>query len=67
VVYIRLLKRFRGGLVFDAHRLVDHSTLGLRVIKRKISLLPPEEDQIAFSGPGFDLALAEIRRFVVQI
>ena len=27
--------RFRGGLVFKAHRLVYHSTLGLRVIKKK--------------------------------
>ena len=27
----RHLKRFRGGLVFEAHRLVYHSTLGLRV------------------------------------
>ena len=26
---------FRGGLVFKAHRLVYHSTLGLRVIKKK--------------------------------
>jgi len=29
------VKRFRGGLVFKAHRLVHHSTLGLRVIKKK--------------------------------
>jgi len=29
------LKRFRGGLVFKAHRLVYHSTLALRVIKKK--------------------------------
>ena len=29
------MKRFRGGLVFKAHRLVYHSTLGLRVIKKK--------------------------------
>ena len=29
------VKRFRGGLVFKAHRLLYHSTLGLRVIKRK--------------------------------
>jgi len=29
------VKRFRGGLVFEAHRLVYHSTLGLRVIKRR--------------------------------
>jgi len=29
--------RFRGGLVFKAHRLVYHSTLGWRVIKKKIT------------------------------
>jgi len=28
-------KRFRGGLVFKAHRLVYHSTLGLRRIKKR--------------------------------
>jgi len=28
--------RFRGGLVFKAHRLLYHSTLGLRVIKKKV-------------------------------
>jgi len=27
--------RFRGGLVCEAHRLLYHSTLGLRVIKKK--------------------------------
>jgi len=31
----RNVQRFRGGLVFKAHRLVYHSTLGLRVIKKK--------------------------------
>ena len=31
----RNVKRFRGGLVFKAHRLLCHSTLGLRVIKKK--------------------------------
>jgi len=31
----RNVKRFRGGLVFKAHRLVYHTTLGLRVIKKK--------------------------------
>jgi len=35
----QLLRRnviqFRGGLVFKAHRLLYHSTLGLRVIKKK--------------------------------
>jgi len=29
------LKRFRGGLIFKAHRLLHHSTLGFRVIKKK--------------------------------
>ena len=29
------MKRFRGGLVFKAHRLVYHSTLGLRVITKR--------------------------------
>jgi len=32
------VKRFRGGLVFKAHRLVYHSTLGSRVIKKKKDL-----------------------------
>jgi len=29
------VQRFRGGLVFKAHRLLYHSTLGLRAIKKK--------------------------------
>ena len=36
--YSRLIdsaKRFRGGLVFKAHRLVYHSTIGSSVIKKK--------------------------------
>jgi len=31
----RNVQRFRGGLVFKAHRLLYHSTLALRVIKKK--------------------------------
>jgi len=31
----RNVQRFRGGLVFKAHRLVYPSTLGLGVIKKK--------------------------------
>ena len=31
----RNVRRFRGGLVFKAHRLLYHSTLGSRVIKKK--------------------------------
>ena len=33
------MKLFRGGLVFKAHRLLYHSTLGWRVIKKKKRLL----------------------------
>ena len=29
------MQRFQGGLVFKAHRLLCHSTQGLRVIKKK--------------------------------
>jgi len=29
------MQRFRGGLVFKAHRLVYHSTLGWKVMKKK--------------------------------
>ena len=31
----RNVKRFRDGLVFEAHKLLHHRTLGLRVIKKK--------------------------------
>ena len=31
----RNVQRFRGGLVFKAHRCVYHITLGLRVMKKK--------------------------------
>ena len=31
----RTVKRFRGGLVFEAHGLLYHSTLSSRVIKKK--------------------------------
>ena len=31
----RNVKRFRGGLVFEAHGLLYHSTLGVKVLKKK--------------------------------
>ena len=34
----RNVERFREALVFKAHRLMYHSTLGLRVIKKKTEL-----------------------------
>jgi len=41
----RNVKRFRGGLVFEAHRLLYHSTLGLRVTEKK-------EKNGAVAAPG---------------
>ena len=38
------VQRFRGGLVFKAHRLVYHSTLGLIVIKKKRGLASRPEN-----------------------
>ena len=35
----RNVQRFRGRLVFKAHKLLYHSTLGLRVMKKKIKTL----------------------------
>ena len=34
-LFYRNVQRFRGGLVFQAHGLLYHSTLGLRVMKEK--------------------------------
>jgi len=48
VVLHRNVKRFRGGLVFKAHRLLYHSTLGSRVVKKKKKVmreLPLAEDR----------------------
>ena len=42
------VKRFRGGLVFKAHRPLYHSTLSSRVIKKKKkNHQPSERGQIA--------------------
>ena len=58
----RNVKRFRGGLVFKAHRLVYHSPLGLRVVKKKKKYLFPARCRANVahirqprpdSGPGF--------------
>ena len=49
----RNVQQFRGGLVFKAHRLSYHSTLGLRVMKKKkvadarlgnLNVQPPPEN-----------------------
>jgi len=36
----------RGGRVFKAHRLLYHSTLGLRVIKKKKNLSEPRGNTV---------------------
>ena len=35
VLRLRNVQRFRGGLMFKAHKLLYHSNLGLRVIKKR--------------------------------
>ena len=46
------MKRFRGGLVSKAHSLLYHSTLGLRVIKKKKRALSQFLRAFQFGGPG---------------
>jgi hypothetical protein len=47
----RDVKRFRGGLVFKAHRLCCPSTLGLRVITKKKRISRPGV-AVAVDGSG---------------
>ena len=49
----RILKRFRGGLVFQARRLWYHSTLGLRVIKKKM-LIGEGKCRVTDGGEGVE-------------
>ena len=53
----RIVKRFRRGLVCKVHRLLCHSTLGLRVIKKKkkvcLSILLSTEDQERYQRTTF--------------
>jgi len=44
------VKRFRGGLVFKAHRLVYHSTLSSRVIKKEKK--NPKPQVLTLQAPG---------------
>jgi len=46
----RNVQRFRGGLVFKAHRLLYHLTLGLRVIKKKANIISVEVSDSGFSA-----------------
>ena len=49
------VQRFRGGLVFKAHRLLHHSTLGLRVIKKKQKFRRSEVHLVWGSGAPQDI------------
>ena len=51
-VALRNVLWYRGGLVFKAHRLLYHSTLGLRVIKKKKVALSAAPDVLGV-GPIF--------------
>ena len=57
----RNVQRFRGGLVFKAHRLLHHSTLGLRVIKKRMMDLVGEPSDRARTQPQRVLVLG-VRR-----
>ena len=52
---------FRAGLVFKAHRLLYHSTLGLRVIKNKNKKQQRRTDtrRERQGGPRLSLSLAK--------
>jgi len=52
------VKRFRGGLVLKAHRRVYHSTLGLRVM-RKRKKVPPRAGHDALEPGGRDRAVVD--------
>ena len=60
------VKRFRGGLVLKAHRLVHPSTLGWSVIKKKRSVAreammkEQSENDFSVSSPGQEPKPAQI-------
>ena len=56
LLYINV-QRFRGELVFKAHRLLYHSTLGLRVIKQS-----REESALSYSAAELE-SFCELDQF----
>ena len=55
---------FRGGLVFKAHRLLYHSTLGSRVIKRKKRLYGVEALTPAAAGDSAEMLSLSLSPFI---
>ena len=69
-ILCRNVKRFQGGLVVKAHRLLYHSTLGSRVIKQKKKKKIDDRKFLRFTtvagidcgrGSGFRVQGAELR------
>ena len=50
LLYINV-QRFRGGLVFKAHRLSYHSTLGLRVMTKKMKTWDADAEEERHAVP----------------
>jgi hypothetical protein len=44
------VQQFRGGLAFKAHRLLNHPTIGLRVMKKK----KKKKKEARLNRPGQD-------------
>ena len=55
-------ERFRGGLVFKAHRLVHHSILGWRVIQKKKRTPSRKAAPPVGRGGGGSCVMVEQRR-----
>ena len=54
VLPLRMVKRFRGGLVFKAHRLLYHTTLEARELhrSRREGLAPPSNAKLSSQTPN---------------
>ena len=60
----RNIKRFRGGLVFKAHRWLYHSTLGSRGIKKKREGCSPQPRVRYIPSESSQPPLSACRHFV---
>jgi hypothetical protein len=56
-LFAQYLQWFRGGVVFEAHRLFDHSPLGVRVIKGRRRYLPGSAAREDCGKPAFGFSV----------
>ena len=56
----RPCQRFRDGLVFMAHRLLYHSTLGSREIRKERKTLPMQREGFSKHLAGSDVTCASV-------